>query len=195
MRSAERGENGVLAFLGEHGLEPQLGDALLPPPLADRGRGVGAALEGACPLGVPGAALVVADSAGPRSEERIANDVERLARDEDDELAVQVRLPMRPPLHRRDGLALARRSARATGAFAGTTLESGWRRGVAPEATVRDPRTDRSGLAAACPSSRRRSTSTPCRSRAQPGRPRGARSPSPSCRRTGGAPRRQSSRR
>jgi heat shock protein HtpX len=60
-------------------------------------------------------------------------------------------------------------------------------------APARSPasRSRRSGPVGACPSSRRRPTSTPCRSRARPGRPRGARSRSASCRRRAGAPRRR----
>ena len=67
---------------------------------------------------------------------------------------------------------------------------SGFWRSSAP---ARSPasRSRRSGPAGACPSSRRRPTSTPCRSRARPGRPRGARSRSASCRRKAGAPRRR----
>jgi hypothetical protein len=188
MRGLQRGEDGVVQLLGVDGFEAQFGDSLLPPALADRGRRVDSALERARSLRIPGTALVIADSARARGEERVADVVEGLARYEDDELAVQISLSTRPPLHRRDGTAPPRRSATAIGALAGVTLESGWRRGVAPGATAPDPRTGRSGLAAACPSSRRRSTSTPCRSRAPPGPPRGARCRSPSCRRTGGAP-------
>ena len=177
-----------MQLFGVDGFEAQLGDSLLPPPLADGGRRIDSAFERARALRVPGAAFVVADAARARGEERVADDVEGFARDEDDELPVQVSLPTRPPLHRRDVAAPSRPSACATGAVAHVTLESGWRRGVAPGATVLDPRTGRFGRAATCPSSRRRSTSTPCRSRARPGPPRGAHSRSPSCRRTEGAP-------
>src|SRR5262245_59404396 len=161
-------------MVGEDGLQSELGNPLLPPAPPHRRARPFTAEERACSLGVPGAALVVADAPGPRCEEGITDRVESLAGDEDDELAVQ--------------MFLLRAQAPAIRAPAKVTLESGWRRGVAPGTRALDPRTGRSGRAAASPSSRRRSTSTRCRSRAPPARPRDARCRSPSCRRTGDAP-------
>ena len=48
MRGSQRGEHLVLALLRKHGLEPKLGDPLLPPPLAD-GR-LCPHLRGKCPF-------------------------------------------------------------------------------------------------------------------------------------------------
>jgi hypothetical protein len=80
----------VLPLGREHGLEAELGYTLLASGLP-RGRvRPFAAEECSRPLGVPATALVVADSSCPRFEERVSDDVERLAWDEDDELPVQV---------------------------------------------------------------------------------------------------------
>src|SRR5205085_7196211 len=76
----------VVARGREDRLEPELRHALLAAGLADRRRGAFPAEEGAGPLRVPGAALVVADPAGSGLEERRAHPVERLGRNEDDEL-------------------------------------------------------------------------------------------------------------
>jgi hypothetical protein len=84
MRRAQRGDHGVVSFLREDGFEPELGDALLPPALADRRAGAVSAVEGSRAFGVPGAALVVADAAGAGIEERVSDGVEGLRRDEDD---------------------------------------------------------------------------------------------------------------
>src|SRR5205085_7771147 len=78
----------VVARRREDGLEPELGDALLPPGLADRRRRAFAAEEGAGARRVPGAARVVADPPGAGLEERVADGVERLLRHEDDELSL-----------------------------------------------------------------------------------------------------------
>src|SRR5437764_15202539 len=72
----------------EDGLEPQLGDALLPAGPSHRGVGALTAEERPRPLGVPRAALVVADPPRPGVEERPANGVEGLAGHEDDEFPV-----------------------------------------------------------------------------------------------------------
>ena len=91
MRVAQRRDDGVLPLRREDRLEPELGDALLPPRLPDRRRRARAAAERARALGVPGAALVVADPPRAGGEERVAHRVERFARHEDDELAVHRR--------------------------------------------------------------------------------------------------------
>src|SRR6185437_1674614 len=93
MTRAEGSEYVLVAFLRKDGLEAELGDPLLPPALADCGIRVLPALERPRTGGVPRAALVVADPAGPCSEERFTNGVECLARHEHDELPVQVSLP------------------------------------------------------------------------------------------------------
>src|SRR5579862_2234373 len=88
MRLAQRRDNGVLPLRREDGLEPELGDALFPSGLSDVGRRARAAEERPRPLGVPGASLVEADLPRTGGEERLAHRVERLARDEDNELPV-----------------------------------------------------------------------------------------------------------
>src|SRR5262245_61162608 len=87
MGAAQRSENLVLTVGGEDGLEPQLEDALLAARFADRWVGPLPAQERPCPDGVPGAALVLADPAGAGVEQGVAYGLQRLARDEDDELA------------------------------------------------------------------------------------------------------------
>ena len=90
MRPAQCCDHFLLPFLWKDRLEPQLRDALLAPGLAARrGRSL-AAEKRPCSLGVPGAVLVLADASGARLEEGIAHRVESLARNEHDELAVQV---------------------------------------------------------------------------------------------------------
>ena len=88
VRARERRHDLVLKLGRKNRLEPELGDPLLAarPPHARR-RPL-AAEERARALRVPGAALVVADPPGPGLEERVAHVVERLPRDEHDELAV-----------------------------------------------------------------------------------------------------------
>ena len=54
--------------------------------LAYRRRGALAGQEGSRPLRVPGAVLVVADAPGPGGEKRLPHRIQRLGRDEDDEL-------------------------------------------------------------------------------------------------------------
>jgi hypothetical protein len=76
MGAAQRRDHRVVRLLGEDGLESELCDTLLPPPLADRRVRVRAAEEGAGALGVPGAALVVADAPGARGEEGVSDRVE-----------------------------------------------------------------------------------------------------------------------
>src|SRR6266852_3676012 len=90
MRPAQCCDHVLLSFLWKNRLESQLGDALLAPGLAAcRPRSL-AAEERARSLRVPGAVLVLADASGARLEEGVAHRVESLARNEDDELAVQV---------------------------------------------------------------------------------------------------------
>src|SRR5512146_808264 len=90
MCAPQRGHHFLLPLLWEHGLEPQLGDSLLASRRPDRRICSLAAEERSRPGGVPRAALVVADPARARLEERVAHFFERLARYEDDELAVQI---------------------------------------------------------------------------------------------------------
>ncbi len=90
MRPAQCCDHVLLQFLRKDRLESQLADTLLASGLAARrGRSL-AAEEGPRSLRVPGAVLVLADASGARLEEGVANRVESLARNEDDELAVQV---------------------------------------------------------------------------------------------------------
>src|SRR5207253_9362710 len=90
MRLAQRADDLVLTLDRIDRLEPELRDALLAPALADRRVRRLAPEERAGALRVPGAALVVADPAGARGEERVANGIERLPRHEHDKLAVHV---------------------------------------------------------------------------------------------------------
>jgi hypothetical protein len=89
MRAAESGHHLVLPFFGEDGLEAELRNALLPPTPADRRSRSFPAEESARAHRVPRAALVVAHAPCAGDEDGGAHGVERLARDEDDELAVQ----------------------------------------------------------------------------------------------------------
>ena len=90
MRPAQCCDHFLLPFLWKDRFEPQLRDALLAPGLPARRSRSLAADERPCPLRVPGAVLVLAYASGARLEEGIAYRVESLARNEDDELAVQV---------------------------------------------------------------------------------------------------------
>src|SRR2546423_12636989 len=88
MRGAQRGHGLVVPLDREARLEPQLWDALLHAALAHGGLRFLGAEERARPFGVPRAALVGADPAGADREQRVADLVERLERDEHDELPV-----------------------------------------------------------------------------------------------------------
>ena len=90
MRRSQCRDHLRLQLFGEDRLEPQLGDALLAPGFPDRRARSLPAEERARPLRVPGAMLVLADAPGTRFEEGATNSVERLTRNEDDELAVQI---------------------------------------------------------------------------------------------------------
>ena len=90
MSGAQRCDHFVVLVLWENGLEPKLGDALLTPRLpACRVRAL-TTDEGAGSLRVPRTVLVLPDASGARLEEGFAYRVESFARDEDDELAVQI---------------------------------------------------------------------------------------------------------
>jgi hypothetical protein len=84
MRGAERLDHCIVQLLRVDRLQPQLGDSLLPAPLPNRRRRVYAALERSRPLRVPGTALVLSDAARTDGKERVADDVERFARNEND---------------------------------------------------------------------------------------------------------------
>src|SRR5919201_588495 len=90
MRAAQGRNDLVVSLLRKDRFQPEFRYTLLPPPLADARRGALAAEERPRPLGVPGAALVVADAAGADRKERVADCFQRLAGDEDDELPVHV---------------------------------------------------------------------------------------------------------
>src|SRR5262249_27835927 len=87
MRRAQRAYHLRLVLDRVDGLEPQLRDALLLPALSDRRRRRRASEEGSRALGIPRAALVVADPPSPGCENSVAHRVERVGGDEDDELA------------------------------------------------------------------------------------------------------------
>ena len=89
MRGPQGGNDVLLPLLREHGLEPQFGHAFLATGRAERGIRPRPSEIRAGPLRVPGAALIVSDATGARFEQRIPNRGQRLARNEDDELAVQ----------------------------------------------------------------------------------------------------------
>jgi hypothetical protein len=76
MRHSKRGHDAVVELLRVNGLETELGDALLPPALADARARAFTTAEGPRALRVPRTALVVADAAGPRGKESVANRVE-----------------------------------------------------------------------------------------------------------------------
>src|SRR5205823_875704 len=84
---AQRPDDVLLALDGIDGLEPELRHPLLAPALADRRARRLATEERARALGVPRAALVLADPARAGREDRVAHGVERLGRHEHDELA------------------------------------------------------------------------------------------------------------
>ena len=90
MGAPERSDDFVLTLLREDRLEPQLSDTLFTPGFPDRRARSLPAEKRARPLRVPGAMLVLADAPGTRVEEGVADSVERLTRNEDDELAVQI---------------------------------------------------------------------------------------------------------
>jgi len=89
MRRSQRGDHVCLALFREDRLEAQLGNTLLAPGFPDR-RTRSPAEKRARPLRVPRAMLVLADAPGTRFEECAADSVERLTRNEDDELAIQI---------------------------------------------------------------------------------------------------------
>src|SRR5581483_7707221 len=89
MRATQRGDDVVVPLDRVDRLEPELRHALLAPGLPHARRGPLAAEERSRSLRVPRAALVSADAAGARLEERVPHDIERFGRDEDDELASQ----------------------------------------------------------------------------------------------------------
>jgi hypothetical protein len=93
MRLLERLEDGGESILGHDGLDAKLGDALLATRLAEGRIRRLAAAERASPRRVPRAALVVADAAGSGLEDGVAGGLERLARNEPDELEAAQRLP------------------------------------------------------------------------------------------------------
>src|SRR5215210_6314785 len=90
MSTAEGGDDILLAVGRENRLETKLGHTLLPTRLAVRRVGPLAAEERAGSLRVPGTAFVLPDPSGAGLEQRFAHGTERLTRNEDDELAVQV---------------------------------------------------------------------------------------------------------
>ena len=90
MRRSQCRDHVCLPLFREDRLEPQLSDTLLAPRFPDRRARSLPAEKRARPLRVPGAMLVLADAPGTRLEEGAADGVERLARNEDDELAVQI---------------------------------------------------------------------------------------------------------
>jgi len=88
MRAAEGSNDVVVSVLREDGFEAQLRHTLLAPALADRRVGALAGEEGPRSFRVPRAALVGSDPPGADCEERVTDRIERLGRDEDDELSV-----------------------------------------------------------------------------------------------------------
>ena len=86
MRGTERLDRRGDRVRGHDDLDPVLVDALLLPHLADGRVGALSGEEGAGPLRVPGAPLVVADDAAARGEDRVARRVQRLLGDEVGEL-------------------------------------------------------------------------------------------------------------
>ena len=90
MRRSQCRDHVVLPLLREDRLEPQLSDTLLAPGFPDRRTCSLPAEKRARSLRVPGAPLVVADPARAGLKQRLAHRVECLARDEDDQLAVQI---------------------------------------------------------------------------------------------------------
>ena len=90
MRRSQCRDHVCLQLFRENRLEPQLGDTLFAPGFADRRARSLSPEERSRPLRVPGAMLVLADAPGTSLEEGATNSVERLTRNEDDELAVQI---------------------------------------------------------------------------------------------------------
>ena len=90
MRRSQCRDHVCLPLFRENRLEAQLGNTLLAPGFPDRRARSLPAEKRARPLRVPGAVFVLADAPGTRLEERAADSVERLTRNEDDELAVQI---------------------------------------------------------------------------------------------------------
>ena len=90
MRRSQRGDHVCLALFRKDRLEAQLGHTLLAPGFPDRRTRSLPAEKRARPLRVPRAMLVLADAPGTRFEECAADSVERLTRNEDDELAIQI---------------------------------------------------------------------------------------------------------
>src|SRR5262245_45657233 len=91
MRSTHRSDHLGLSVGREDRLEPHLRNALLHPALADRRARPFAAEERPGAFRVPRTALVIADAAGAGGKDRVAHNVERLERHEDDELAVHAK--------------------------------------------------------------------------------------------------------
>src|SRR5262245_43294602 len=87
MRPAQGGNHLVVTVVGEDRLQAELRNALLPPTLADGRRRALAAEERPRALGVPRAALVLADPPGAGREDCVAHRVQSLRRDERHELA------------------------------------------------------------------------------------------------------------
>src|SRR5215211_6748259 len=86
MRGAKRADDLRLAVGPVNRLEAELGHALLPPPLSDRRIRRLAAEKRPRARGIPRAALVVADPPCTGREDCVADCVERVLRDKDDEL-------------------------------------------------------------------------------------------------------------
>jgi hypothetical protein len=90
-----QGRDDVFApLLGEDRLEPKLVDALLPPTLTDGRAGFPAREERARSSCVPRAALVIADPPRAGGEQGVPHVVQRLARNEHDELLIQSEILM-----------------------------------------------------------------------------------------------------
>src|SRR4051812_654160 len=90
MRRTQCSDHLCLPLFREDRLEPQLGNTLLAPGFPDCRAGSLSAENRPRPLRVPGTMLVLADASRARLEEGATDSVERLTRNEDDELAVQV---------------------------------------------------------------------------------------------------------
>src|SRR5918992_318644 len=88
MRPEQGRDDVVVTLCGKDGFEAELGHALFLSPLADGGRRLLAAKKRSDALGVPRAALVLADATRAGRKQRVANRVESLCGHEHDELAV-----------------------------------------------------------------------------------------------------------
>jgi len=86
VRSTQGGHGRTDSIRRDDGLDAQLRDTLLPPPLPDRRIGLVTAQERARSGRVPGAPLVVADPTATGGEDGVAGGVERVLGDEPDEL-------------------------------------------------------------------------------------------------------------